>query len=455
MHITQIHRDYDGGLRLMIGLAVDNMGPEFVTGRVVNGHIDLVPERVSYEAQIREMKRLAQLNSKWMQIAYSPAEAREIILHNKLALVIGIEPDQLGTYGFASPGEEVAYLWNLGARTILPVHAINNKVGGPAIGFAAYNWLNDLLHRPKIDATPSDLRRMPPEFFKVSDNQGCTAGPGECVMFKLAESQLRVDIQRTIFSLFHLAPWIPSVNDPDYKNTGGQKNVQGLCDFGKDYIAALMRKGMIIDTAHMSDQSVADTFGVIGTQLVGAHPDCPPLVFGSTPQPCDQYAYPAIVSHAHFRAQAIHSANEPIIDYTPKEYDISESNLAMVERVGGVVGPFVGEERIEKSNIKGWRNDCWMSSKTFAFSFQYALDKLRTGVGMATDLIPYRMGQRTYTFNTDGLAHIGLIPDMLQDLKNLDLPAEDWRVMFSSAEAYLQMWERVERVSKEVSARRN
>ena len=53
MHITQIRRNYEGGLRLMAGLATDNSGAEYLMSHVENGnHVGLVNERQSVEAQI-------------------------------------------------------------------------------------------------------------------------------------------------------------------------------------------------------------------------------------------------------------------------------------------------------------------------------------------------------------------------------------------------------------------
>ena len=66
----------------------------------------------------------------------------------------------------------------------------------------------------------------------------------------------------------------------------------------------------------------------------------------------------------------------------------------------------------------------------------------RVKYGHNEPLIPYQMGQQKFDFNVDGLAHFGLVPDMLQDLKNLGLPPKDFEELFSSAEFYLQMWEK-------------
>jgi hypothetical protein len=53
-------------------------------------------------------------------------------------------------------------------------------------------------------------------------------------------------------------------------------------------------------------------------------------------------------------------------------------------------------------------------------------------------------GERTYDFNTDGLAHIGLLPDFIADLRNIGLTDEDLTPLFRSAETYILMWETVE-----------
>jgi microsomal dipeptidase-like Zn-dependent dipeptidase len=503
MHVTMIGRAYEGGLRLLVALATDNKAAQFLVGRVEHGHMVLIGEKESMEAQLRGMKRLAELNQNWMEVAYSAADARRIILHNKLAIVLGVEYDQLGELGFGTdeqePQREADYLWGLGARTVIPIHAINNKLGGPPVFVAPYNWLNDLLHRESTDATSGMVRKTSPAYFEVTDDTSCAPHPkdqmGECVLNKLdSKLQLRVAIGRSIFNWLRMGPnLLFASRQGQFDTQYGNKNARGLTAFGARYIAAMMDRGLILDTAHMSDRSVADTFVEIGERLARQHPGCDGFAYGSRPRAeCDADAYPAIISHAHFRGQAIYDPVD-VPDYRPSEYDISDSNLAMVRRVGGVIGPFVAEPRIDKSNITGIGDDCGNSSKNFGFSFRYAAERINTAsddtalasrVGMATDmtfipmvsprygkhacegynpthpqptapvtlvsysgpsaLVPYRMGQRVFDFNQDGLAHYGLLPDLLQDLK--DLRDDDTKLLFRSAEGYLQMWEKVERL---------
>lgn len=51
---------------------------------------------------------------------------------------------------------------------------------------------------------------------------------------------------------------------------------------------------------------------------------------------------------------------------------------------------------------------------------------------------------RDFDFNVDGLANYGLLPDMLQDLRNAGLTPDDLAPLFRGAEDYVQMWERIE-----------
>jgi hypothetical protein len=50
--------------------------------------------------------------------------------------------------------------------------------------------------------------------------------------------------------------------------------------------------------------------------------------------------------------------------------------------------------------------------------------------------------RRDFDFNVDGMAHYGMFPDFLQDLRNVGLSAEDLAPLFRSAHDYVEMWDR-------------
>jgi len=59
-------------------------------------------------------------------------------------------------------------------------------------------------------------------------------------------------------------------------------------------------------------------------------------------------------------------------------------------------------------------------------------------------------GVKDFDFNIDGLAHYGLFPDFMQDLKNIGLSYEQLSVVFNSAGDFANMLERCEKFSKQL-----
>ena len=51
---------------------------------------------------------------------------------------------------------------------------------------------------------------------------------------------------------------------------------------------------------------------------------------------------------------------------------------------------------------------------------------------------------KVWAFGTDGLAHIGLLSGFIQDLREIGLKEADLAPLYQGAEAYVQMWERID-----------
>ena len=62
------------------------------------------------------------------------------------------------------------------------------------------------------------------------------------------------------------------------------------------------------------------------------------------------------------------------------------------------------------------------------------------------------LGNRTIDFNTEGLAHIGLLPDLIEDVRRDGVSDEALEPLFKSAEAYIRVWEKAERRAAEMAA---
>jgi microsomal dipeptidase-like Zn-dependent dipeptidase len=282
-------------------------------------------------------------------------------------------------------------------------------------------------------------------------------------------------------------------------------NVTGLTEDGREYLRHLMAQGMVIGTEHMSRRAVEDAYQVLADQLVeGGQPQCSGLGSGTAPAHCYESAYPLSVSHAHFRRLSLPGGRTSVVGFKASEYEIGDRQTDLIRRTGGVVGQFVSEDPVVLPpgfQPPPFENDCAGSSKSFAVSLWYALHRMNwSGVGLATDfafipgaaprfgpeacsadatsddrrkerllfpsqyrrnhqenpvvyrtsnstddsaLSPYHLGpHRQFDFNKDGFAHYGLLPDLLQDVKNIGLPRRAWESLFSSAESYIQAWEK-------------
>ena len=169
----------------------------------------------------------------------------------------------------------------------------------------------------------------------------------------------------------------------------------------------------------------------------------------------------------------------------------TKDQLQRIARVGGMIAAMTqppeadGPRSIAPLNSKVV-GDCMGSSTLWAWMYEYAVDVMTstassrrshsapistaspstTGRASATTdasaatvrrKISYpftldgfgtfskqKTGKREFDFNTQGLAHVGLLPDMVEDLKKVGL-ANDLDPLFSSAEAYIRMWEKSER----------
>ena len=67
-------------------------------------------------------------------------------------------------------------------------------------------------------------------------------------------------------------------------------------------------------------------------------------------------------------------------------------------------------------------------------------DLFKIGIGPSSS---HTVGpMRDFDYNLDGLAHYGMLPDMLQDLRNVGLSTGLLTSLFRSAEHYIDVWER-------------
>jgi hypothetical protein len=137
-----LKRALDGGLRLMVMMAVNN---EEACQAVIQADGRTCNDMEAVDWQLAEAKNMeAYIDRKnngdgWYKIVYSPQQARDVINAGKLAVVLGIEVDHLFNCRTERDCTEqdvrqaLEKYYNQGIRHVFPLHFSDNAFGGTAI----------------------------------------------------------------------------------------------------------------------------------------------------------------------------------------------------------------------------------------------------------------------------------------------------------------------------------
>ena len=260
MWVDWIRRAYEGGLRVMVSLAVNNY--TLATGIEAN---DPKTDKASGDLQIDELPRFVNQHS-WMQIARSPVELREIVgKQDKLAIIVGVELDDMGDFvrERVNPSpqavrSEIQRLYRKGVRYIFPIHVTDNYIGGAAVYTDEFNRANCYQYG---------------SWWRLE----CSAG----------NSGIRHQVQAgwDVFKTLKLGNCGGTAPVPLCAT--GHQNSRGLTPLGYAAIDEMMRLGMIIDIDHASQKSVDDII-----------------------RHTRRYRYPLVSGHNGLRGSGAHSHSE-------------------------------------------------------------------------------------------------------------------------------------------------
>ena len=191
-------------------------------------------------------------------------------------------------------------------------------------------------------------------------------------------------------------------------------NPHGLTALGVHLLTKMMELGMIIETDHMSVKARSETLSVL-----------------------EAAGYSGLISS--------HGWGD-------------SGSQVRLQQLGGVVAPYA---RDATEYAAAWQQARSTRDPDFFFGVGYGSDNNGLGaqpgprIGNAANPVVYpyttfdggtvmdkqHSGTRVYDINVDGVAHYGLFPDYIEDLRKIagDQIVDD---MANGAEAYLQMWER-------------
>jgi microsomal dipeptidase-like Zn-dependent dipeptidase len=336
----------------------------------------------------------------WFKIVKTPDEAEQTIRAGKLSVVLGIEPDVL--FGCHKNDakctqpyviSKVQEYYSKGVRYIFPVHDFDTEFGGTAIFKAPLEFANRAIAGGPFNRTPC-----------------------------------------------------PGVSDEPC-------NARGLTPVaGNVLINTMMDLGMMIDIDHASAKMIDDIIAIADKRG----------------------GYPFFVGHGLFNE--VYGAGVK----NRHERMRTAAQLDKLKRLGSLVSVMTEDE------LTATQTKCKHSSVSFAQNYQYAVSKMGV-VALGSDfngvaghagprfgddacdheaaqmgrqtlklLYPFTLpgfgtfqkqvsGQRTFDYNVDGLAHIGLYPDFIADLLvQTDVPGVNIEPLMRSAAEFVATWRRAQ-----------
>ncbi len=448
MYFEWMKRAWQGGLRLMCALAVHNKLMAWMYDYPTGTDLG---DTAAVRAQLTAMKRFAGRHHAWMQIVTSSDEARACIAAGRLAVVLGTEVDSLGelrSEGDATPGAVDALLSQLhadGVRAITPIHLANNAFGGCAIYDDLFNLSNHFLGQ--------DSKHR---FFRV---RGGALNNGVEYRLGLASGSTVIRNAYLNYVRRRPRPGAVELEFPDYgaANPSASCNEVGLTGAGQRFLKGMMKRGMLIDTDHMSE-----------------------LARDAALTLAEAHAFPVYSSHSTLRELALSRAESAPSSLWGCAHEgmLTLRQLERIRELGGLVAPMtnMGPTRSHRglpATPQAYREDD--TSLSWMNGYAYAVEKMAgkggvalgtdfngfarqpgprfvkgrapagpvTGVTYDADRPVYTLGSKRFDFNEMGLAHYGLLPDFLSDAEVvLQRPALE--TLYRSAEAYCDMWKRCE-----------
>lgn len=378
MYVDWIRRAYDGGLRLIVAHPVHasllaNIDPKASPA--------LLDDKTSGDRQLEVIKDLVNRNSSWMEIAYTPQQARSIIRRNKLCVVLGLEVDAIGNFTAAHPptaaqmNAEIERLYNEGVRHIFPIHLTDSAIGGMAIYSDLFNLNNIFLNERSVDvkAGPTQfslgIATVPPTPLSIHFNNG------------------RSWTTATIHDA--LEPSRQHIQE-----VKGQVNTAGLTELGRSAITKMMGLGMIIDVDHMSDESIGRTLDMAEGRSRGG-------VRG----------YPVVSGHSDFRELGHRWGDMVPTSALAHEAQKTREVADRIIRLGGMFAPITDQTDRTQAEGSPVASDAPGTSKSYAQNFHYAVSVSRgQGVGIGTDMA--MLGGMGPRFGTDA-APLDVLPEGL------------------------------------------
>lgn len=437
-----LQRAYLGGLRLVVQHATSN---QIICDLIVGigaqqtrySCNDMVAvDRIIDETYAMESYIDAQEGGPekgWFRVVTSPEQARRVIARGKMAVILGIETSNLFDC-FLIPSEEFPACteqdvldklddyYARGVRAIFPVHKYDNAFSA-GDGHKAIIELGNFIQTghysnfttdcdPDI---PTSFDKGPASFPGLIDPREDYFAPPPFDFSSFADDPVAALVP--FISVFLQAPGTEEV----CQNAG-------LTPLGEFLVEQMMQRGMILEIDHMPRRSYKRVFEILEDRDYPAAGTHGINNFGAL------YRLGGVSKSGFGRCRAA--------DATATVDDGFQARIALIEDNGGFPAEGFGLDLNGFAGAPGPRfGDQSVCGNPQADPVTYPFDSY---AGDITFTQP-QLGNRTLDFNNEGLAHIGLLPELIEDIRGDGVSDAELEPLFKSAEGYIRMWERAER----------
>ncbi|MEM6581448.1 MAG: hypothetical protein AAF699_09255 [Pseudomonadota bacterium] len=449
-YYTWIERAYKAGLRLVVQHATTN---QFLCQLAVG--VGAQPKRFDCNDMVsadriieatyameRYIDALAGGPKKgWFRIVRSPEEAREEILAGKLAVVLGLEVSDLFDCflvpfnGFepCTTDDVIAKLdeyHDRGIRAVFPVHKYDNGFSaGDGDRRVAIGNFGHTGHFSSFIRCPEELLTFSSAFDKGGVPLAGLNMPREVYdappPFDM--SGIEEDPVGTLLPGFALLD-------------GGELEGEycqrfGLTTLGEFLVMELMKRGMIIEIDHFPRKSYQRAFELL-----------------------QAFDYPAMGTHGRNKNGELYqlggmstlSLGRCRTPGVPATMDDSfQARIQLIRENGGYPAEGFGFDLNGLSSYPlprfGERSRCSEPQTDEGITYPF------TSYGGDVTLTQPVVGNRILDFNTEGMVHLGLVAEVIEDVRRDGVTDAELEPLFRSAEAYLRVWEKSEARGKQIA----
>jgi microsomal dipeptidase-like Zn-dependent dipeptidase len=352
-------------------------------------------ETDTVEAEVRQLRALqdyvdAQSGGRgrgWFRLVYGPQAARRAIVRGKLAVIVGMETsDPFGcSESHGQPNCDrgdidrgIARLRKIGVRTMFLAHWVDNALAGAALEGGDKGTFIATLNVAQTGEPFSTGPCPYPEQGEVMEPTGPEPVSG--------------------------APPVGPLG-------GRQCNTRGLTDLGEYAVRQLMDNHMLIEVDHLSEWARQRVLAI-----------------------AEERHYPLVSSHTG--TGGLWTADELSRLYglggfaTATIDDASKlpGKILAFRRFGGGVG--LGTDTGGFNALPAPAADAAQRPLKYPFRAYSGTVRLKR----------QRTGQRTFDVNKDGVAHYGLLPDLLANVAREKQGRSALDLLFKGAGAYLRTW---------------